>query len=308
MKKDEEPIFYEITDFKYHLDIDKNLSKNTIEAYISDINQYAKFLKDFQNVEFVDQIEEIHITRYLQSLKRNKISKTSQARKLTAIKEFHKFLKKEDITEKDPSKLIDNVKRDKKLPTVLSIDEIDKMINSIDTTNDIGKRNKALIEVMYGSGLRVSEACNLKVGDLHFGSKYISLIGKGNKERIIPIGDEAIDSLRIYLKDSRSNLLKGLFSEYVFITYQGKPMTRQSIFKYIKKLALDNGIDKEISPHTLRHSFATHLLQNGVDLRYVQEMLGHEDISTTQIYTHLDRSRLKELVNSVHPLANKEEK
>lgn len=182
------------------------------------------------------------------------------------------------------------------------------MIDSIDTTNDTGVRNKALIEVLYGSGLRVSEAANLKVGDLHLNDKYISIIGKGNKERIVPLGESGVDSLRNYITKSRPNFTKNSFSNYVFLSYLGKPLSRQSIFKFIKKLASDNNIDKEISPHTLRHSFATHLLDNGVDLRFVQEMLGHEDISTTQIYTHTNRLKLKDLVESVHPLANKEEK
>ncbi len=182
------------------------------------------------------------------------------------------------------------------------------MIESIDTSDPTGIRNRALIEVLYGSGLRVSEACLLKVGDLHINNKYISIVGKGNKERIVPIGESGIDALRKYISTARPTFMKTGFSDYVFLSYLGKPLSRQSVFKFIKKLALDNNIDKEISPHTLRHSFATHLLDNGVDLRYIQEMLGHEDISTTQIYTHTNRLKLKELVESVHPLANKEEK
>ena len=188
------------------------------------------------------------------------------------------------------------------------MEEVDRMINSIPLDSPLNLRNRALIEVMYGCGLRVSEAVELKVGDLHLNSKYIEIIGKGNKQRVIPIGDLAIEALKKYIFDGRNELTKQQFSDYVFISYQGKPMSRQAIFKFIKKLALDNGIEKEISPHTLRHSFATHLLENGVDLRYVQEMLGHEDISTTQIYTHMDTTRLKDLVNNVHPLAHKEDK
>lgn len=306
--KEKEVIFYEIQDFKFYLESEKNLSVNTIKAYISDLEQYALYLNKYCEIDDLNQIEEVHIVKYLQNLKKNKISKTSQARKLIAIKEFHKYLKKEDITDIDVSKQVDSVKKDKKLPTVLSVEEVNKMIESIDTNDPTGLRNKALIEVLYGSGLRVSEACLLKVGDLHINNKYISIVGKGNKERIVPIGESGIDALRKYISTARPTFMKTGFSDYVFLSYLGKPLSRQSVFKFIKKLALDNNIDKEISPHTLRHSFATHLLENGVDLRYIQEMLGHEDISTTQIYTHTNRLKLKELVESVHPLANKEEK
>lgn len=306
--KEKEVVFYEIQDFKFYLESEKNLSVNTIKAYISDLEQYALYLNKYCEIDDLNQIEEVHIVKYLQNLKKNKISKTSQARKLIAIKEFHKYLKKEDITDIDVSKQVDSVKKDKKLPTVLSIEEVNKMIESIDTSDPTGIRNRALIEVLYGSGLRVSEACLLKVGDLHINNKYISIVGKGNKERIVPIGESGIDALRKYISTARPTFMKTGFSDYVFLSYLGKPLSRQSVFKFIKKLALDNNIDKEISPHTLRHSFATHLLDNGVDLRYIQEMLGHEDISTTQIYTHTNRLKLKELVESVHPLANKEEK
>ncbi len=307
-KEEKEVVFYEIQDFKFFLENEKNLSDNTIKAYISDLEQYASYLSKYAHIESVNEIEEIHIIKYLQTLKKNKISKTSQARKLIAIKEFHKYLKKDDLADEDVSKMVDSIKKDKKLPTVLSIDEINKMIDSIDTTNPTGIRNKALIEVLYGSGLRVSEAANLKVGDLHLNNKYLSIIGKGNKERVVPLGESGINALRNYISNARNSFMKSGFSDYVFLSYLGKPLSRQSIFKYVKKLASDNGIIKEISPHTLRHSFATHLLDNGVDLRYVQEMLGHEDISTTQIYTHTNRAKLKDLVESVHPLANKEEK
>ncbi|MCR5786289.1 MAG: site-specific tyrosine recombinase XerD [Acholeplasmatales bacterium] len=303
----EEPEFYELSDFRYYLENDKALSLNSIDAYLTDLRDYARFLKKYQNVYDVNDITQEAIERYMLSLKRSGLSSKSISRKLTSIKEFHKFLCDERITRDNPSILIDSVKQEKKLPTVLTVEEIEKMINSIKLDTPLGLRNRALIEVMYGSGLRVSEAAGLKVGDLHLNSKYISIIGKGNKERIVPIGDVASEALRNYFDDGRKVLTQNMFSDYVFLNYKGEAMTRQAIFKFIKKLASDNGIEKEISPHTLRHSFATHLLENGVDLRYVQEMLGHEDISTTQIYTHLDKSRLKEMVNEIHPLANRKD-
>ncbi len=308
MDKNEEPVFYEISDFKYFLESEKNLSLNSIQAYINDLNEYSIFLKKYQHVYDVNDIESLCIDRYLLSLKRADYSSRSISRKLSSIKSFHKFLYVEHITKNNPAELIDSVKKEKHLPKVLTVDEVNNMIDSIPSTGIINIRNKAIIEILYGCGLRVSELVDLKVSYLHLNSKYINVIGKGDKERIVPIGDLASQALRNYFTNSRESLTKGLYSDYVFLNYQGKKISRQSIFKLVKKLARDNNITIEISPHTLRHSFATHLLQNGVDLRYVQEMLGHEDISTTQIYTHLDNKRLKDLVNTVHPLAKKENK
>lgn len=304
---DEEIEFYEISDFKYYLESDKALSLNTIEAYITDIRFYSKFLKKYQHVYSVEDIDTQMIERYMLSLKREGLSKQTISRKLTSIKEFHKFLYDENICKSNPAKLVDTVKQDKKLPNVLSIEEVDKMIDSIPLETEIDIRNRAILEIMYGAGLRVSEVCDLKVKDLHLNTKYLNIIGKGNKERIVPIGDLAVEALRKYLTEARPIITKNTYSDYVFLSYQGKPLSRQSIFKLIKQLALKCGIEKEISPHTLRHSFATHLLENGVDLRYVQEMLGHEDISTTQIYTHLDSKKLHDLVNEVHPLAHRKD-
>lgn len=304
----QEPEFYELSEFKYYLETEKALSLNTISAYMTDLRDYSKFLKKYQNVYDVNDISQEAIERYMLSLKRSGLSSKSITRKLSSIKEFHKFLFDTKTVKENPTIFIDSVKQEKKLPVVLTVEEVETIINSIKTDTPLGLRNKALIEVMYGSGLRVSEAAELKVGSLHLNSKYINIIGKGNKERIVPIGDVASEALRNYFDSGRKILTMNKFSDYVFVNYKGEPMTRQAIFKLIKKLAADNGIEKEISPHTLRHSFATHLLKNGVDLRYVQEMLGHEDISTTQIYTHLDNSHLKDLVNEIHPLANRKDK
>lgn len=306
--EEKEPEFYELSDFKSYLETDKNLSLNTVEAYLTDLKFYAQFLKKYEHVFFVEDIDTQMIEKYMLSLKRKNLSKQTISRKLTSIKEFHKFLKEENITKDNPAKLVDNVKHDKKLPSVLSEEEVTKMIESINGDTPIDLRNRAILEIMYGSGLRVSEVCDMRLADVHLNTKYIDIIGKGDKERIVPIGDLAIETLRKYITDARPILTKNTYSEYVFLNYQGKQLSRQSIFKYIKKLAKDNGIETEISPHTLRHSFATHLLNNGVDLRYVQELLGHEDISTTQIYTHLDSNRLHEMVNEIHPLAHRKDK
>lgn len=306
--EDKEPEFYELSDFKSYLETDKNLSLNTVEAYLTDLKFYAQFLKKYEHVYSVEDIDTQMIEKYMLSLKRKDLSKQTISRKLTSIKEFHKFLKDENITKDNPAKLVDTVKHDKKLPSVLSEEEVAKMIESINGDTPIDLRNRAILEIMYGSGLRVSEICDMRLADVHLNTKYIDIIGKGDKERIVPIGDLAIEALRKYLTEARPIITKNTYSEYVFLNYQGTQLSRQSIFKYIKKLAKDNGIETEISPHTLRHSFATHLLNNGVDLRYVQELLGHEDISTTQIYTHLDSNRLREMVNEIHPLAHRKDK
>ncbi len=313
MKKknqEKEIIFYELSDFKFYLESNKRSSKNTISSYMTDLYGYSEFLKKYQAIEYVEDIKTEHIQKYITSLKRKDLAKKSISRKITAIKEFHKFLKDEDITKNNPARLIDNVKLDKKIPQVLNIDEINKMLASTNGDDPLSIRNKAILEVLYGSGLRVSELVDLKIDNLHMNSKYINVIGKGDKERIVPMGDFEQIAIRNYIEKSRPILTKKRINSFLFLNYKGEPLSRQSVFKLIKELALKNGITKEISPHTLRHSFATHLLQNGVDLRIVQELLGHEDISTTEIYTHIDKSKIKEIYQNTHPLAmeNKEEK
>ena len=309
MKKVEKEIsFYEFSDFKYHLQIDKRLSKNTIQAYMTDLELYGEFLKKYQlDVKFITDVQKEHIEKYIASLKRADFSKQSIARKIIAIKEFHKFLCAEKISDEDPAKFIELPKASKPLPVVLNKEEIAKMLDSIDTKTPLGLRNKAMIETLYASGLRISELVGLKTSDVHLREKYIVVVGKGNKERMVPLGEMAILALRNYIEKGRPLLAKKQ-GNILFYNYQGNPISRQSLYKYIVKLAAENGITKEISPHTIRHSFATHLLEGGTDLRIVQELLGHEDISTTQIYTHIDRLRLKEMYEHTHPLALKNKK
>ena len=304
--KDEDVIFYELSDFRFHLESTKRASSNTIKSYLTDLKGYSLFLKNFQKIEYVEDIKKEHILKYIASLKRKDLAKKTISRKITAIKEFHKFLKDEDITKENPARLIDNVKLDKKIPEVLTVEEISKMIESLNATDPIGLRNRAMMEVLYGSGLRVSELVSLKVSDLHMNAKYITVLGKGDKERMVPIGDLEQVALRSYIENARPLLSAKKVSPILFLNYQGNPLSRQSVFKFIKELSVKNDIKKEISPHTIRHSFATHLLQNGVDLRIVQELLGHEDISTTEIYTHIDKSKIKEIFENTHPLALKD--
>lgn len=305
--KEEEVSFYEFSQFAFYLETEKHLSSNTISSYLNDLKDYGNFLKKYEKIEFISEVTETHLNKYILSLKRKDMAKKSIQRKITAIKSFHKFILDEGLSMDNPSKLISNVKLDKKIPEVLTVEEVSKMIDSIDTSDPIGIRNKAILEVLYGSGLRVSELTGLKLINIHMNAKYISVIGKGDKERIVPMGDEEIVALRNYIENARPILSKNKNSNILFLNYQSNELSRQSVFKLIKETALKNNIQKSISPHTLRHSCATHLLQNGVDLRIVQEFLGHEDISTTEIYTHIDKSLLKEVFNNAHPLAQKKE-
>ncbi|MGM9969320.1 MAG: site-specific tyrosine recombinase XerD [Anaeroplasma sp.] len=305
-KKEKEVIFYEISDFKYHLEDDLRASHNTIAAYISDLEQYAEFLNKYEKIDDVDQIERDDIQKYIQSMKRKNLSKTSIIRKIIAIKDFHKYLYKEGITKEDPAKHVNVPKPDKILPTVLSQEEINRMISSIKGDEPLDLRNRAMIETLYAAGLRISELLSLTIQNIHLREKYLVVIGKGNKERMIPLGEMAVIALRKYIEKGRDKIAKTK-SNLLFFNYKGEAMSRQGFFKYIKKLASECGIEKEISPHTIRHSFATHLLEGGTDLRIVQEMLGHEDISTTQIYTHIDKSKLKNMYDHTHPLAKNNE-
>ncbi|MDE6655735.1 MAG: site-specific tyrosine recombinase XerD [Anaeroplasmataceae bacterium] len=305
--QDREVSFYEFSDFRYHLQTDKRLSANTISAYMTDLELYGEFLVKYQGLKDITFVTEDHINKYIASLKRADLSKQTISRKIIAIREFHKFLYSEKIANTDPAKFIDLPKPSKPLPVVLSKEEMNKMLESIETDTPLGLRNKAMIETLYASGLRISELVGLSIADIHLREKYIVVVGKGDKERMVPLGDMAVIALRNYIEKGRPFLSKKP-GNTLFYNYQGNPISRQSLYKYIVKLAQDNGILKEISPHTIRHSFATHLLEGGTDLRIVQELLGHEDISTTQIYTHIDRLRLKEMYEHTHPLALKNKK
>ncbi|MCR5113708.1 MAG: site-specific tyrosine recombinase XerD [Acholeplasmatales bacterium] len=311
IEKTREPVFYRIRDFEYYLQDNLNLSSKTISAYLTDLYQYEKFMYEYEHIEDEEDVTREDINKYIMSLKRKNLSQQSIARKIIAIKEFHKWLFKTDETKSNPAENIDTPKGEKKLPEVLSVDEVDRMINSIDGKEPLDLRNRAMIELMYSSGLRISELLDMKLSDIHWNDQYISVRGgKGNKDRQVPFGDYARAAVRNYITDGRGALLKEKNSNLLFVNYKGEGLSRQAVFKYIKKLASDNGITKEISPHTLRHSFATHLLQNGTDLRVIQELLGHEDISTTQIYTHLDKSKIRAEYDKAHPLAkadNREE-
>lgn len=297
-----------VIEYVAYLSSEKMKSKNTIEAYRSDILNYLYYLENHIAIKSINDVNTEHILDYLKYLKKLGYSSTSSSRELSALKSFHKFLYLEHYTTSNPAITISAPKIDKKLPTVLSVDEVMRLLSILNTDTPYNARNQAMIEVMYGTGLRVSELVNLKLNELHLTSKMISTTGKGSKERIVPINDYASKILREYIINYRPLLLKkGKDQSYVFLNNLGEPLSRQSFFLILKRLAKEAGIEKEISPHTLRHSFATHLLERGTDLRYIQEMLGHEDISTTQIYTHLSKQKLKDVYSHAHPRGDNNE-
>lgn len=297
--------FYEIRLFELYLNSLRS-SKNTTSAYRSDLVQYQDYMIDSLKINNVKDISREDILKYIAHLKRKELSKKTISRKITAIKEFHKYLCKNEIRPDNPTIHIDNPKTEKSLPVVLSIDEVNKMISSIEGEDPLDIRNRAMMETLYATGMRISELLDVELKDLHLGEKYIVVIGKGNKERQVPLGEMAVIALRKYIERARLKIAKKP-SNLLFFNYKGEKMSRQGFFKFIKKLAADCGIEKDISPHTIRHSFATHLLEGGTDLRVVQELLGHEDISTTQIYTHIDKKSLRDIYDHSFPLAEEKE-
>lgn len=291
-----------ISEYQHYLVSEKMKSENTVHSYVSDLQNYIYYLNEKQGIDDIRDVDTKTIQKYLAYLKKLVYSPTSTSRALSAIKSFHKFLYLEHRTLENPATNLSSPKLDKKLPTVLSVEEVIKLLDSLDDSTPIHHRNKAMIEMVYGTGLRVSELVGLKLQDLHLTNKMISVKGKGNKERIVPINDYANKVLREYIINSRPKLAKpSKDNGYVFLNHLGTPISRQSFFLILKEQCNKAGITKEVSPHTLRHSFATHLLEAGTDLRLIQEMLGHEDISTTQIYTHLSNQKLKEIYKGAHP-------
>ena len=283
-----------IDEFIDYLRFEKKYSENTIESYkrdLSKINLYLK--KDFTKLKKID------IQKYIQNLSKNESSNTI-SRTISTLKSFYKFLEINKYTNTNPLTTIINPKLTRKLPKVLSEEEIDKLLE-INLNNDFDYRNKAMLELMYSSGLRVSELINLMVNDIDLDNSVVRIFGKGSKERIIPLNDYAIDALKEYILYHRPKLFKQKENNYLFLNNHGKQMTRQGFFKILKNIAKEKQIKTEFSPHTLRHSFATHLLKHGADLRSIQELLGHSDISTTQIYTHITNEMLEKNYHEYHP-------
>ncbi len=286
----------QISKFKDYLLIEKKYSKNTIISYNNDLTKFEKY---FQNKKKLKELNNQDIKDYIKFISQDENSK-SVARNISSLKSFYKFLLIENYISKNPLETIARPKIKKDLPKVLSEIEVEKLLN-IQLEDHYSYRNKAMLELMYSSGLRVSELINLTITDIDLEMDCVRIFGKGSKERIIPLGDYAKEALNEYITYHRRSLLKQKPSNYLFLSSRGDKMTRQAFFKIIKKLARIQGIKTEFSPHTLRHSFATHLLKHGADLRSIQELLGHSDVSSTQIYTHISNEKLKENYQEFHP-------
>ncbi len=285
----------EIDLFVGYLLIDKKYSQNTIDSYTNDLNKFSSYIN-----KSITQINKQDIINVLKKLQIENLSNSSINRFVTTLRSFYKFLIINDIVKENIMDFISSPKREKHLPKVLSETEIDKLLN-IPLTDVFSYRNKAILELMYAAGIRVSELINLKVNDIDLNMALLKTLGKGSKERIIPLGDYALKYLKIYINEYRPLLIKRNLTDYLFLNNRGNKLTRQGLFKILEKLAREQGIKTEISPHVLRHSFATHLLNGGADLRSIQELLGHSDISTTQIYTHISNKKLNEDYHKFHP-------
>ena len=288
--------------FLHYLQVEKGLSDNTIDSYRRDLTRFLSYLKE-QGCSNLNQIEREHILSFLLKLRREKKAVATINRHLSSIRTFFRYLIQDQVLKTDPSALIETPKQEKKLPHILSVEEVEQLLQAPESSTPFGQRDKAMLEVLYATGIRVSELINLKLDDVHLEMGFLKCMGKGAKERIIPLGEAAIKALTLYLNNGRRKLDKTRRETTLFLNHHGRPLTRQGFWKIIKQHAVQAGIKKRITPPTLRHSFATHLLENGADLRAVQEMLGHADISTTQIYTHVTKIRLREVYAQAHPRA-----
>jgi integrase/recombinase XerD len=291
--------------FKSYLLLERSLAENSIVSYLTDVDKLERYFDQIAEPKIaLQQIEYEDLQMFLGWIHEMGMEARSQARIVSGIKTFYKYLILEEVISHNPSELLETPKVGRKLPDTLSIEDIDLLVATIDRSSNEGERNVAIIEMLYGCGLRVSELVDLKLSEIYWEESFLSVIGKGNKQRIIPFGQHLTKHLKIYINEVRSKM-KNIHpdsEDILFLNRRGKQLTRVMIFTIIKRLAEKSGLQKNISPHTFRHSFATHLIENGADLRAVQEMLGHESITTTEIYTHLDRKYLKSVLDEFHPL------
>ncbi|MEO2074325.1 MAG: site-specific tyrosine recombinase XerD [Bacillus sp. (in: firmicutes)] len=294
----------QLNDFMHFLIVEKGLAKNTIVSYERDLKSYLHYLRNVESILDLNEVQRIHIVHFLGFLKEQGKSSKTLARHIASVRAFHQFLLRDKATDQDPSVLIETPRLEKSLPKVLSLQEVEILLDTPKQNDHFGIRDKAMLELLYATGIRVSELISLDLDNVHLTMGFVRCIGKGNKERIIPIGRTASEAIKLYLEQGRPHFVsKGPKEQALFLNHQGKRLTRQGFWKILKKLTKEAGIEKDLTPHTLRHSFATHLLENGADLRAVQEMLGHADISTTQIYTHVTKTRLKDVYSKFHPRA-----
>ena len=293
-----------IEDYLHFIKVERQLSENTLLSYKRDLVAYARHLNSEQKISTFNDVIRDNILLYLESLRAVGKSSKTISRQISSIRSFHQFLLREKVSEQDPTVHLEMPKKEQALPKVLSVEDIDALISAPSIEKPQGVRDIAILEIMYGSGMRISELISLNLEDVHLTMGFVRVFGKGGKERIIPLGRGALTACRNYLSDARPQLLGNApKTDAFFITQRGKRFTRQGCWKIIKEHAETAGIKKEITPHVLRHSFATHLIENGADLRAVQELLGHADISTTQIYTHVSKTRLSEVYKQFHPRA-----
>jgi integrase/recombinase XerD len=291
-----------VNDFINYLAVERGLAQNTLESYGRDLRQFQTFLQNSQ-LDFLRNSNRDTILSYLNNLQVKGRAVSTISRNLAAIKSFYQYLVRERHLEKDPAVNLESPKLEKKLPKILSIAEVEELLKQPNTFQPTGLRDKAMLELLYATGIRVSELINLNISDVNLDMGYIKCYGKGAKERIVPLGSIAAKCVQEYINKGRPKLVRTYEESSLFVNHHGNRLTRQGFWKIIKKYALEANITKDITPHTLRHSFATHLLENGADLRSVQEMLGHADISTTQIYTHVTKNHLKEVYDKTHPRA-----
>ena len=291
-----------VNEFINYLAVERGLAQNTLESYGRDLRQYQTFLQNSQ-LDFLQNSNRDTILSYLNNLQVKGRAVSTISRNLAAIKSFYQYLVRERHLEKDPAVNLESPKLEKKLPKILSIAEVEELLKQPNTIQPTGLRDKAMLELLYATGIRVSELINLNISDVNLDMGYIKCYGKGAKERIVPLGSIAAKCVQEYINKGRPKLVRTYEESSLFVNHHGNRLTRQGFWKIIKKYAFEANITKDITPHTLRHSFATHLLENGADLRSVQEMLGHADISTTQIYTHVTKNHLKEVYDKTHPRA-----
>jgi integrase/recombinase XerD len=295
-----------IHEFINYLSVERGLAMNTLESYGRDLRQYSEYLEQYLKADAeasLDSVSRNTIVGYLMYLQSQGKATATIARRLAALKAFYQFLVRERRIESDPTANLESPKLEKRLPKVLTVAEVERLLSQPDPAQAAGIRDRAMLELLYATGIRVSELVSLNVSDLNLDGGYIRCAGKGAKERVVPLGSLAVQTCRDYLTHARNRLVRDRNEPALFVNHHGHRLTRQGFWKIVKKYADDARIDKEITPHTLRHSFATHLLENGADLRSVQEMLGHADISTTQIYTQVTRGRLQEVYARSHPRA-----
>lgn len=290
-----------INDYLHTLKIERGLSENSLASYGRDLRYFAAFLHE--NETTLPEAAQENVRAYLELLKASGRSARSVARLISSLRGFYQYLHQLKVIDQNPMATIDSPKPARHLPEVLSLKETERLLEAPDTTKTLGIRDRAILEVMYATGLRVSELIHIQLADLHLAEGLIVTIGKGDKERLVPLGTQAIRWVEKYLTDSRPLLLKGRRDPFLFLNFHGRPLTRQGIWKNLQQTVREAGINKRVTPHTLRHSFATHLLENGADLRTVQDLLGHADISTTQIYTHVSKKRLSDVYHTHFPRA-----